>query len=232
MQTGDAPAGNDSPVAARARFGNARLCVLITEALCRKGWLETAEAALAGGADVLQLREKELPDRELLRRARRLASLCYSRNALLIVNDRPDLAVLSHADGVHLGQDDLAVGEARRIVSSAMLVGVSTHTGDQVRAAVRAAPDYIAVGPMFASGTKVQDHIAGPSTLAVARRATSLPLAAIGGIGSDNARAVLAAAVCCVCVCGAVISQPDPQAAAAALRFVIDEACGAGLADK
>jgi thiamine-phosphate pyrophosphorylase len=209
---------------ARERFGHVRLYVLLTEPLCSGHWLKTAEAALGGGADCLQLREKNLPDAELLERAKRLSVLCHSHDAMFMVNDRPDIAALSGADGVHLGRDDIPVAAARRIMPSTNIVGVSTHTIEQVNEAAAESPDYIAVGPMFDTPTKPQDHIAGPATLAEARKHTSLPLVAIGGITAENAHEVLSSAVCCLCVCTGVIAQPDVEAAAARLRALIDEA--------
>ncbi|MBI4718407.1 MAG: thiamine phosphate synthase [Planctomycetes bacterium] len=207
---------------AQERFAAARLYVIVTEALCPGDWLDSAAAALEGGADVLQLREKALPDRELLARARRLAALCRERQAMLVINDRPDIALLAGADGVHLGQSDIGIAEARKLLPAAMLVGASTHTLEQVRGAAAAVPDYIAVGPMFATATKPQGLIAGPATLAEARRETALPLAAIGGIDVHNAGEVLDAAPCCICVCRAVIAQADPARAAARLRRLIE----------
>lgn len=209
---------------ARSRLRDARLYVLITESLCSADWESTAEAALSGGADCLQLREKELEDRELLRRARRLAALCRRCNALFIVNDRPDIALLSNAHGVHLGQGDVTVADARRIMPASMLVGVSTHTPEQLAGAIRASPDYIAVGPMFRTPTKPQDHIAGPQALAAARARTSLPLVGVGGIDALNAPEVLSAAPCCLCVCRSVIAQADVAGAARCLRALADDA--------
>ncbi len=203
---------------ARQRFGHARLYVLITESLCRGDWFETAAAALRGGADVLQLREKDLPDRELIERAARLAALCREHEALMIVNDRPDIALASGADGVHLGQDDMSVAAARRILPSTAIIGVSTHTSEQITQAVDASPDYIAVGPMFDTATKPQEHIAGPTLLAGAKKRTSIPLVAIGGIDDQNVSRVLAASPCCVCVCAAVVAQADVESAARRLR--------------
>ncbi len=112
-------------------FDRVRLYVLITESACRNPWLETAKAAVAGGADALQLREKEMESGELLRRARILVELCRKHDVLLIVNDRPDIAMLSGADGVHVGQGDLPAVEARKVVGSDRIVGVSTHHIDQ-----------------------------------------------------------------------------------------------------
>ncbi|MBU0717316.1 MAG: thiamine phosphate synthase, partial [Planctomycetes bacterium] len=189
-------------------------------------WFATAEAALEGGADCLQLREKDLPDRELLGRARRLGDFCREHGALFIVNDRPDLAVLSGADGVHLGQDDVTVSQARRIMPSTAIIGVSTHTLEQFDEAIAQAPDYIALGPMFPTATKPQDYVAGPEMLAEASSRTSLPLVAIGGINNANAGQVLSRAWCSLCVCSAVVAQTDVAAATARLSAVLDRGAG------
>ncbi len=209
-------------IRARERFAHVRLYVIITESLSRGDWFETAEAALRGGADCLQLREKELSDRELLIRAKRLAELCRRHEALFIVNDRPDIALAAGAHGVHLGQNDLPVAAARRVLPPNSIVGLSTHTAEQVEVAVTAAPDYIAVGPMFDSPTKPQSIIAGPGLLARARECTSTPLVAIGGIDASNVGTVLDSAPSCICVCRAVIWEPDAGAVASRLRKMID----------
>ncbi len=208
---------------AKERFDHVRLYVIITETHCRSGWFATAEAALTGGADCLQLREKNLPDRELLDRAKRLAVLCREHEALFILNDRPDIAVAVGAHGVHLGQDDVPVSAARRILPASGIIGVSTHTIEQVEEAAAEAPDYLAVGPMFDTATKPQSHIAGTATLAAARSRTALPLVAIGGISVQNASDVLAAARCTLCVCRSVTAQNDVESAARSLRKVIDQ---------
>jgi thiamine-phosphate pyrophosphorylase len=209
----------------RARFARTRLYVLISASLCKRDWLETADLAIDGGADCLQLREKSLEDGELLARARAMSALCRRRNALFIVNDRPDIAVLADADGVHLGQTDMSPADARRILGPDRLIGLSTHNPDQLRAALSGkaaaegsmAIDYLAVGPMFASSTKPQDHVPGPDLLAMATRATSLPIVPIGGIAAGNLDMLLAAGAQRVCVCSAVISADDPTAAASDL---------------
>ena len=193
------------------KFDTVKLYVLLTEALCRGDWYETAEAALAGGAGAIQLREKQLTDIELLDRARRIHELCERHEALLIINDRPDIALAAGAHGVHLGQEDPPVSEARRILGDECIIGVSTHTVEQAKAAVAGLPDYIAVGPMFASHTKPQDHIAGPATLSAVRSLTSLPLVAIGGITLENAAQCAPADV--LAVCSAVISVDDVASA-------------------
>ncbi|MBU0639338.1 MAG: thiamine phosphate synthase [Planctomycetes bacterium] len=192
----------------RARFAAARLYVLITEAACRRDWYATAEAAVRGGAGILQLREKDLPDAELLRRAQRLRALTAQQGVLLVINDRPDIAKLARADGVHVGQDDLSVRDARRIGGGTLLVGKSTHTLEQFKQALAEEPDYLAVGPMFPSPTKPQEHIAGPQTLAEAAKLTQIPIVGIGGITAANAARIIQAGASCVCACSA-ISEAD-----------------------
>ncbi|MFH1603731.1 MAG: thiamine phosphate synthase [Pseudomonadota bacterium] len=211
-------------VSSRERFGSVGLYVILTESLCRLDWFATAEAVLRGGADCLQLREKNLPDRELIARATRLKDLCHDHGSLFVVNDRADIAAQVGADGVHVGQDDMPVAAARRVLPPTALVGVSTHTEPQVRAAASDLPDYIAVGPMFETRTKPRTPIAGPEMLVAARRETSLPLVAIGGIDEHNAEQVLSATPCTLCVCTFVIADDNPQAAASRLCAIIDRA--------
>jgi thiamine-phosphate pyrophosphorylase len=204
---------------ASEKFASVLLYVLITESLCRGDWFETARDALAGGADCIQLREKNLPDRELLERAKRLAQLCRDQQRIFIVNDRPDIALASGAHGVHLGLDDLPIAAARRMLPAYMIVGVSTHTTEQVEAAIAQAPDYIAVGPMFDTPTKPQPHRAGPQLVTEARRRTALPLVAIGGINESNYRQLSNAPPLCLCVCQAVVADADPCGAARRLAW-------------
>lgn len=138
----------------------------------------------------------------------------HQRGALLIVNDRPDLARLAGADGVHVGQDDVSVAQARSVTGPRLLVGRSTHTREQIDAALADPPDYLAVGPMFPTATKPQEHIAGEATLRYAVARTALPVVAIGGITAASAGGIAAAGASAVCVCSAVVSAADPAAAA------------------
>ena len=213
---------------ARDRLSRIRLYVIVTESVCSGPWLETAERAIEGGADAVQLREKSIRDRELLRRTKELARVCRDSDVLFVLNDRPDIARLARADGVHVGQDDVSVPEARRIVGPESLVGVSTHTLDQARTALQASPDYIAVGPMFPSGTKPQEDIAGPELVRAMRSETGLPIVAIGGIDAGNVARVIEAGANCACVCSAIISQSDVAGAATGLIRAIEQALGAG----
>jgi thiamine-phosphate pyrophosphorylase len=199
------------------RLREGRLYVLITEALCRGDWRTTAEAVLKGGASCLQLREKGLADGELLARANVLREMTAEHHALLFINDRPDIAKLSKADGVHVGQDDLSVADVRRVVGGDVLVGKSTRTLEQLLAVLAEEPDYAAVGPMYPSGTKPQDFIAGLEYLRLARKRTELPLVAIGGIDAGKAGELYAGGADLVAVCSAVISAPDPGEVARAI---------------
>ncbi|HVP11900.1 MAG TPA: thiamine phosphate synthase [Phycisphaerae bacterium] len=205
----------------RQQLRAARLHVLVTEALCSGPWLKVCEQVIAGGADAIQLREKSLTDRELLRRARELRELTGAHGALLFINDRPDIARLAGADGVHVGQDDLPVSEARRIGGGAMLVGKSTHSVEQARRALAESPDYIAVGPMFASKTKPDIGVQGPRLLAEVAKLTDLPIVAIGGIDETNAATLKPRGPLRVAVCQSVISAPDPMTAARILRDLV-----------
>jgi thiamine-phosphate pyrophosphorylase len=137
---------------------------------------------------------------------------------LLLINDRPDIARLAFADGVHVGQDDLSVGEARHIGGGGMLVGKSTHSIEQARQALAEGPDYIAVGPMFASKTKPDIGVQDPQLLAEVSAMTNLPIVAIGGISEANAASLKPRGPRCVAVCQSVILAADPAAAARALK--------------
>jgi thiamine-phosphate pyrophosphorylase len=210
--------------AARQRLLHARLYVLLTGASCAAGLEWTIAEAAAGGAAVVQLREKSLPDRELLQRARNVRRWTRQAGIVFIVNDRPDIARLAEADGVHLGQDDLPVKEARRILGPDALVGVSTHTVEQARQAVLDGASYIGVGPCFPSRTKTFDALAGLEFVRQAVRETTLPAFAIGGISAENVRSVVEAGARRVAVSAAVAAADDPHSAAAALLAALPEA--------
>jgi len=205
----------------RQRLRNARLHVLLTETLCARPWEETCRAALAGGADVIQLREKHLSDAALLARARQVRKWTQAHAALLIVNDRPDIARLADADGVHLGQADLPVAAARAIVGPQRIVGKSTHSTAEAQAALAEAPDYLAVGPMFASQTKPDVAVAGPALLHAVLPMTTLPIVAIGGL--DAARiAQIGAGAWQAALCEAIVKAPDTTAAARQARAALE----------
>lgn len=202
----------------RDRFKDVRLYVLITESCCQGDWFATAAAAIDGGADAIQLREKEMDGSELLTRARRLAELCRKNGVLLIINDRPDIAILSGADGVHLGQGDLPAIEARKLLGSDKVIGVSTHNLDQARSAVADGADYIGIGPVFPSATKPRDILPGLAFAQQVAEQIAIPAVAIAGITADNVDEVRRAGICRIAVTAAVTGAADASAAAAALK--------------
>ena len=198
------------------------LCVLLTESLCRRPWREVLRGILAGGAAAVQVREKEMPDAARLQRAREIVAAAHEAGALATVNDRPDLAVLAAADGVHGGQDDLAAQEARRIAGPDRIVGVSTHSLAQALAAAEAGADYIGCGPMFQSTTKPQEVIPGPALCAEVTRQVGLPVMAIGGITAATAPQVLAAGARWVAAATTVCAADDPEAETRRLVEIIE----------
>jgi thiamine-phosphate pyrophosphorylase len=207
----------------RERLARARIYVLLTGAQCVASLDWTVEQAAAGGATVFQLREKSLTDRELIGRARDLRRWTRKAGVLFIVNDRPDIARLVEADGVHLGQDDLPVKEARRIVGSELLIGVSTHTIEQVRQAVLDGADYIGIGPVFPSKTKDFEHFPGLDFVRAATAETSLPAFALGGITPVNAPLVVAAGARRLAVGAAIAASDEPRLAAQGLRACLED---------
>lgn len=211
-------------VGAREKLKAMRLYALLTERHCRRPWRETAEALLAGGADVIQLREKELPDRELLARARLLRKLTAQAGALLIINDRPDVALMSGADGVHLGQHDLPATDVRKLAGPDLIIGWSTHSPEQARQAADLPVDYIGVGPVAATATKGYREGKGPELVRAVCACVELPTVAIGGITAHNAASVIEAGATGVAVCAALCSADDPAAAARELRAVVERA--------
>ena len=199
-------------------FERVRLYVLITEAICKRPWLVAAEEAIEGGADCLQLREKTLDGGELLGRARELAKLCREKGVLCIINDRPDVALAAGADGVHVGQEDLPAVEARKIIRSGMILGVSTHNLDQARQAVFDGADYIGVGPVFRSETKTREILPGLDFARQVAKEIKIPALAIAGITEWNVDQVLGTGIKAVAVTAGVVGCDDVRGAAQKLK--------------
>jgi thiamine-phosphate diphosphorylase len=188
---------------------------------------DLAAAYLAGGARLLQLRMKHATSRELLRAAERIVALARGVGALFVVNDRPDVARAVDADGVHLGQDDLPVAAARRVVGPNRLVGVSTHDLAEARAALDAGADYIGVGPIYTTASKERALPARGLALVEAVRAEiRCPMVAIGGITAETAPAVRAAGADAVAMIAALARAADPTAE---VRRVIAAISGAPI---
>ena len=207
----------------RERLRHARL-YLVTDV--RPGLEELLAAALAGGVDMVQLRDKSASDDELVRAAAVFRRLCDEHGALFWLNDRPDLVAECGADGVHVGQDDLPATEARRLAGDEVLVGLSTHSPVQLDAALAAGEaDQLSVGPVWETPTKEGRPAAGLDYVRhAARVAGDRPWFAIGGIDLGNVREVIAAGATRIVVVRAIRNAPDPRAAAAALREALEEA--------
>jgi thiamine-phosphate pyrophosphorylase len=198
-----------------------RLYLLATASLAGPPLLDAIRAAMAGGVDAVQLREKSLPDRRLLALAREIREATARAGALFIVNDRPDIARLSGADGVHLGQEDLPVGPVRSVLGDGFLVGVSTHSLEEARRAVREGADYIGVGPAFPTRTKeVAAAPLGPAGVREILEAVDVPGFAIGGIRPESAADLGAAGVRRAAVSAGILGAGDLRAIEAAARAV------------
>jgi len=190
-----------------------RLCVLITQALCRHHpWESVAAMSLDAGADCLQLREKEMAVGELIVRATRLVAMARPRGASVIVNDRPDVALLAGADGVHVGQQDMSVAQVRALAGDRLLVGVSTESIQQACRAREAGADYCGVGPMYPTTTKDKPRVAGVAYLREYLALPGLPAhLAIGGIDAGRAKELAAAGCKGVAVSSYVCGATDPH---------------------
>jgi thiamine-phosphate pyrophosphorylase len=173
---------------------------------------------LEGGARLIQLRAKEASGAALLDLAETVVTLAHPYGATILINDRPDIAVIAGADGVHVGQDDVGVAAVRAAFPGLAVVGVSTHTRDQVEAAADAGPDYVAVGPVYGTSTKATGY--DPVGLDLVRQAARVhgagpvtrPVVAIGGITLDRARQVLEAGATAVAVISDLMTDGDPAA--------------------
>jgi thiamine-phosphate pyrophosphorylase len=193
-----------------------RLYVILDAALLKQSEKVCAENLAAAGVRLLQFRDKRASPRELLRKSRGLAELLSPQGVTFFVNDRADVASLAGASGVHVGQEDLAVEQARVVIGEAKLVGVSTHNREQFARAAKTAADYIAVGPIFATQTKENpDPVVGLELLRQVRRSTDKPIVAIGGITLERAAEVIAAGADSVSVISDILQAPEPAARAA-----------------
>lgn len=206
------------------KLNRARLYVVLgAESAAGRPAEEIAREAVLGGADIVQLRMKGASTAELTRRARSVGAEMQRLGALFIVNDNPDAAAASGADGVHVGQDDLSVAEVRARVGAGLLVGKSTHSPEQALAADREPVDYLGFGPMFSTPTKPDYRAIGPEQIRalLAPGAVTKPFFAIGGIDLRTAGTVLAMGAERIAVVRAVQDALDPRSAAAALKKML-----------
>jgi thiamine-phosphate pyrophosphorylase len=214
-----------------ARLTTARLYLVCDALPGGRPLADVLPMAIAGGVEIVQLRVKagdwhEDPDerRLLLEAAVHGAALCAEHGALFVVNDHPEIAVEARADGVHVGQDDMAVADARAIVGADILLGLSTHAPGEIHAADPALVDYIGVGPVHATPTKPGRPAVGVELVRYAAADATVPFFAIGGLDADNVGEVLDAGASRVCVLRAVANAEDPERAARELRRLLDAA--------
>jgi len=201
-----------------------RLCVLVTESLCALPWTETIKRALGGGADCVQLREKTLEGGELLERAFVARDLTRAAGCGLVINDRPDVAAASGADGVHLGQLDTPAAQVRKVFGRSLVIGVSTSNPSEAGEAVAAGADYCGLGPMFTTTTKVKPVLAGPAYAAAYladHRLAATPHLAIGGITLENVGELRSFGVVGIAVSSVVCRADNPGEVCRRLRSVL-----------
>jgi thiamine-phosphate pyrophosphorylase len=185
--------------------------------------LDLVKAVLRGGADVIQLRHKTLARGELLDLARQIREATSAARGLFIVNDYLDLALLSRADGVHLGPDDLSIASARRLAGDRLLIGASVSKAEDALAVIAAGADYIGCGATFATPLKPDKNVIGPAGVAAVSKAVAEPVFAIGGIEESNIGQLTALGLHRVCVIRAVAGAADPESAARRLRTILGE---------
>lgn len=205
-----------------ALFDRADLYVVITEKLCAgRSALDVLEKTLAAGVLLVQLREKDLPGRELYERALAFSQKTKAAGALLIINDRLDIALAAAADGVHLGQDDLPVAAARRLAPD-LIIGASTHSLEEALAAQNAGASYVNIGPIFATMTKETAVPLGPEMIEHIAPRLKIPWTTMGGIKAANIGQVVSRGARHPAVITAVTAADDPEAAARELRDIIN----------
>lgn len=181
------------------------------------------EDAIDGGASIVQLREKHLDPAAFLAEAERFTALCRRKGALSIINDNVDIALQSGADGVHIGQEDLAAGDARRILGPGKIIGVSAHSVEEALRAQAAGADYLGVGAAFATGTKADARPIARETIRAVTAAVDIPAVAIGGITRENILELKGCGLAGAAVVSALFAQRDVKAAAAELRQLCEK---------
>jgi len=200
-----------------------RICVLLTESICKRPWEDVLRAIIDGGADCIQVREKEMDGALLAQRVARAIKLARPAGVSVIVNDRADIALAMGADGVHVGEHDLSIHDVRRIAGRTLLVGASTHDPDEAKAAVEVGADYCGVGAMFATAIKPERTPSGPEYLrAFIERYPNTPHLAIGGVGPENIDQLVEAGCRGVAVSSAVCGADEPAAVVRSLREAIE----------
>jgi thiamine-phosphate pyrophosphorylase len=201
------------------------VCVLLSERACKRPWRDVAQAVIAGGADAIQVREKEMDAPSLCQRVREVIELARPAGVSVIVNDRVDVALACGADGVHLGANDMAIADARRVAGRSLIIGASTHSSAEAERAVAEGADYCGVGMMYPSTTKRDRTPEGPDVLRrFVERFPAMPHLAIGGITPQRAGELASAGARGVAVAAAVCGAAEPDQAVRALRHALEHA--------
>lgn len=198
----------------KERIKNKKLYLVTSSMPSQDEFLDRVALALKGGVQIVQLREKAAPAKDIIELGIKLRELCSLYDALFIVNDRVDIAKITCADGVHLGQDDIEIKQARKILGDEAIIGVSTHSPDQAKEAMDSGADYIGVGPVFETPTKPGKKAVGLEYVKWASQNADIPWFAIGGINSENLSEVLNAGVSSVAVVRAIMNAENPEIAA------------------
>ena len=186
-------------------FSNVKLYVIISSRLTRKPVLETLKEVIQGGADAVQLREKSLPDNDLIPIAEKFKEITSQAKTLFILNDRADIAKMVDADGLHIGQSDIAVPTAREIIGNNKILGVSTRNIFQAKKAQLEGATYISAGPIFYTTTKDYEPPVGLDYLKQVKKEINIPFVAIGAINLENINDILNAGATCIAICSAII---------------------------
>ena len=227
-----APPEGDGPLR-RERLRTARLYFVCEAQPGGESPERLLRAALGGGVDIVQLRDKQLSRGEIERAAATFRRICDTYSALFIVNDDPELARACDADGVHVGQDDASVAAARELLGADAIIGISTHSEEQIAAANELPVDYMSVGPVWETPTKAGRPAVGLELVSHAAERAAHPFFGIGGVDPSNAEQVVRAGARRLCAVRAIRDAADPEAAAAALRsaFGAGEEAGGGTQD-
>ena len=205
------------------KFKNVRLYAIVTNHL-PINIIKLTQQCAKGGADCIQLRLKDIEDDKLFALAEEFVKMCKEAGVLSIINDRVDIAVAASADGVHLGQNDLPIEQARKLQMAPLIIGKSTHSLDQLQRACQQSPTYVGLGPVFATSTKPGVNVVGIDYVSqAAKELSNTPISgiAIGGIDLENIERVLAAGAKTIAVCSAIVNTKDPLTACRKLKAKI-----------
>lgn len=203
------------------KLSHARLYVLLSNISSKHSVLETARFVLDGGADIIQLREKLLPDKDFISIAEDLLRLTSKTEAALIINDRVHIAKLVNAAGAHIGQNDMKIDKARYILGAKKIIGVSTHSLKQAIEAEKDGADYIAIGPIFPTGTKDYEPVIGAEIASEVLINVKIPIFAIGGINLSNIGQVLKTGISKISVSSAIINSKDAAVSTKKFRDIL-----------